>query len=413
MGLNVTVHVWNSCRYAEKGAKKMKKKISKIAVGVIGVIIGSAVIFSQPEYNMDIIQDIAATQSIDPTGGDTATNQPTDIENASMEDIKIANTTYINYGEGGVLVNVIKDSQDSEEDAAQAENNDADNEEAIQTTTTPEPEVTGDTLVEEDHSAQGFSMDNTYISSSVELVNACLSEEDKNEVIAGGTKELRVTIHIAAEEEVKQRQLEEIGTAMDDYMLTTTGLSFCNYLQITVEKKNTETGKWKKMKNFEIPVEISVDILPEFQNEEGFFQMLAPNGNVYDLLDDEDMYGQTITFPMRGTGIYALCYQAKIVENETTPVPTAKPSFFGKLMTSDLCLWHWFMCAFFIIGLTWVAAINAKKKRLIFMGIMDVIFLVCAVLGRCLYCWCFLVAFVIILFLVHVWKTKSMASKRK
>lgn len=407
--------VLNSYSYAEKGAKNMKKKISKITAGVIGIIMGSAVIFSQPEYNMDIIQDIAATQSSDLSGEDTATNQPseetTDLEDASMEDLKIANTTYINYGEGGVLVNVIKDSGDSEEDAGQAEDNDADNEEETQTTTTPE--ATEETSVEKENSEQGFSMDNTYICSSVELVDACLSEEEKNEVIAGGTKELRVTIHVTTEEELKQKELEKIGMAMDDYMLATTGLSFCNYLQIKVEKKNPETGKWNKMKNFETPVEISVDILPEFQSEKGFFQMLAPNGNVYDLLDDEDTYGQTITFSMRGTGIYALCYQAEIAENETTPAPTARPSFFGKLLTSDLCLWHWFMCAFFIIGLTWVAAINAKKKRVIFMGIMDVILLVCAVLGRCLYCWCFLVAFVIILFLLHVWKTKSMDSKRK
>lgn len=390
----------------------MKKKISKITAGVIGVIMGSAVIFGQPKYNMcmDITENIAATQSTDLTGQDTATDQPMDTENASMEDVKITSTTYINYGEGGVLVNVIKDSG-SEEDAEQAGENDVDNEEETQTTTTPEE--TEEVSAEEDSSAQGLSMNNTYICSSVELVDACLSEEEKNEVIAGGTKELRVTVHVASEEELKQRQLEEIGTAMDDYMLATTGLSFCNYLQITVEKKDTETGKWKKMKNFETPVKISVDILPEFQNERGSFQMLVPNGNVYDLLDDEDTYGQTITFSMRGTGIYALCYQVEIEENSTTPAPTSKPSFVGELVTSDLCLWHWFMCAFFIIGLTWVAAINAKKKRVIFMGIMDVIFFICAILGRCLYCWCFLVAFVVILFLIHVWKTKRMAANRK
>jgi len=193
---------------------------------------------------MDITENIAATQGTDLTGQDTATDQPMDVENASMEDVKISSTTYINYGEGGVLVNVIKDSASSEEDTEQAEENDIDNEEETQATTTEEVST------EEDSLAQGFSMNNTYICSSVELVDACLSEEEKNEVIAGGTKELRITVHVASEEELKQRQLEEIGTAMDDYMLATTGLSFCNYLQITVEKKDAETGKWKKMKKF-------------------------------------------------------------------------------------------------------------------------------------------------------------------
>lgn len=396
----------------------MKKKIGKIAAGVMGVIMGSAVILGQPNYNMsiDIKENIATTQSSDFVGEDGATDAPesvtADVSNASIDDTKITNTTYINYGEGGVLVNVIKDSPSSEQGTEQTGESDVDSVEESQETTSPE--VTEEVMSEEELSTQTSStMSNTYISSSVELVDACLTEEEKAEVIAGGTKELRVTIHVAAEEELKQKKLEEIATAMDDYMLATTGLSFCNYLQITVEKKNAETGEWKKMKNFDTPVKVSIDILPEFQNAEGSFQMLAPNGNVYDLLDDEDTYEQTITFSMRGTGVYALCYQAPIVENQSTPAPTVKSSFLGKLMKSDLCLWHGIMIAFFIIGLTWVAAINAKKRRIIFMGVMDVLFLICAILGRCLYCWCFLVAFIIILFLVHVWKTKSMASKRK
>lgn len=389
----------------------MKKKISKITAGVIGIIMGSAVIFSQPNYNIDITEKIATTQNTDYSTETTTTEQPNvDTADASIEDTKIANTTYINYGEGGVLVNVIKDSASSEENTNDVAENDVDNVEETQTSVTPE--VTEEPASEEETSGQMSPMNNTYIYSSVELVDACLSEEEKAAVIAGGTKELRVTIHVATEDELKQRKLEQIGTAMDDYMLATTGLSFCNYLKITVEKKDSETGKWKKLKNFNTPVEVSVDILPELQSDTGSFKMLAPNGNVYDLLDDEDEYGQTITFSMRGTGVYALCYQSEIVENETTPAPTSKPSFVGKLVTSDLCLWHWFMCAFFIIGLTWVAAINAKKKRLIFMGVIDVILLVCAIIGRCLYCWCFLAAFIIILFLVHVWKTKRMLKTR-
>lgn len=393
----------------------MEKKISKITAGVMGVLMGSAVIFGQPKQNMyiDINENIATTQSSELAGEVVVTDEPGtetgDISNASIKDTKITNTTYINYGEGGVLVNVIKDSNSSENQEEQVEANDVNNEEEMQTSEIPEAT---EEAVTEDLSTQHSLMSNTYICSSVELVDACLSEEEKAEVIAGGTKELRVTIHVAAEEEIKQRKLEEIGTAMDDYMLATTGLSFCNYLQITVEKKNSETGKWKKMKNFETPVEVSVDIFSEFQNEKGFFQMLAPNGNVYDLLDDEDEYGQTITFPMRGTGVYALCYQAEIVENKVVPTQAPKTSFFEKLMKDDLCLWHGFMCAFFVIGLTWVAAINTKKRRVVFMAVMDVIFLACAILGRCLYCWIFLAAFVVVLFLVHVWKTKRMEKNR-
>lgn len=389
----------------------MKKKMSKIAAGVIGIVMGSAVIFSQPNYNINITEKIATTQNTDLSTETTTTEQPNvDTEDASIEDTKIANTTYINYGEGGVLVNVIKDSASSEENEDDALGSDVDNVEETQAVATPE--VTDEPISEEENSGQTSPMSNTYICSSVELIDACLSEEEKAAVIAGGTKELRVTIHVAAEDEIKRKKLEQIGTAMDDYMLATTGLSFCNYLKITVEKKDSETGDWKNLKNFDKPVEVSVDILPELQNDTGSFKMLVPNGNVYDLLDDEDEYGQTITFSMHGTGIYALCYQAEIVEDKTTPAPTSKPSFLGKLFTSDLCLWHWFMCAFFIIGLTWVAAINAKKKRVIFMGVIDAILLICAIIGRCLYCWCFLAAFVIILFLVHVWKTKRMSKRR-
>lgn len=389
----------------------MKRKKSKITVGVMGVLLGSTVIFGQPKYTMymDIMEDVATTQSSEVTGKvattDESDTETVDIGDVSMEDTKIVNTTYINYGEGGVLVNVIKDSAVSEEIGEDSDTNELDNAEKIAESVSPE--VTEEVVTEE-IATQPSLMSNTYICSSVELVDACLSDEEKVEVEAGGTKELRVTIHVPTEEEIKQKKLEEIGTAMDDYMLATTGLSFCNYLQIIVEKKDAETGKWKKMKNFEKPVEVSVDIFSEYQNDKGYFQMLVPNGNVYDLLDDEDEYGQTITFAMRGTGIYALCYQAEIAKEEVITTQAPKSSFLGKLMKDDFCLWHGFMGAFFIIGFTWVAAINTKKKRVIFMTVMDALFLICAIMGRCLYCWIFLVVFIIILFLLHVWKTKRM-----
>ena len=75
----------------------MKKKISKITAGVIGIIMGSAVIFSQPNYNIDITEKIATTQNTDYSTETTTTEQPNvDTADASIEETKIANTTYIN-----------------------------------------------------------------------------------------------------------------------------------------------------------------------------------------------------------------------------------------------------------------------------------------------------------------------------
>ena len=56
----------------------MEKKISKITAGVMGVLMGSAVIFGQPKQNMyiDINENIATTQSSELAGEVVVTDEP-------------------------------------------------------------------------------------------------------------------------------------------------------------------------------------------------------------------------------------------------------------------------------------------------------------------------------------------------
>ena len=379
----------------------MKKK--RFSIGLAGILMGSAMVVSNfhTPASLCIEQKTFKTALETPVATDDADLQNSfDPSEVSIEDSKLFQTTLVNYGEGCILITLRKDTVvDMDQDKTTDGDFDADNAEEIEPT-------------EEDTEQESVIMKNTGINSKVELIDACLTEEEKAAVAAGSTKEIKVTFHYAKEDEIKRRKLEELATAMDDYMLATTGLTFCNYLNISVEKQDETTGKWKKIKKFNQQVEVAVDILEDYRTDQGNFCVIAPIGKTFEMREDSDEYGETFTIDIDGSGYYVLCHQDEIDQPSQTVKPTKKLNYFQKLMDEDLCLWHWFMCAFFIIGITWVAAINAKKKRLVFMIVVDVLLLACALIGRCLYDFIFLVVFVFLLFLVFVWKTKNMQKKR-
>lgn len=389
----------------------MKKK--RFSIGLAGILMGSAMVVSNfhTPASLCIEQKTFETALETPVATDDADLQNSfDPSEVSIEDSKLFQTTLVNYGEGCILVTLRKDTTaDMNEDPTTDGEFDADNAEEIEPT--EEPIETSDPL-DEETSQESVIMKNTGISSKVELIDACLTEEEKAAVAAGSTKEIKVTFHYAKEDEIKRRKLEELATAMDDYMLATTGLTFCNYLNITIEKQDETTGEWKKIKKLKQQVEVAVDILEDYRTDQGNFCVIAPVGKTFEMREDTDKYSETFTINIDGSGYYVLCHQDEITQSAQTMKPVKHSNYFQKLVEEDLCLWHWFMCAFFIIGITWVAAINAKKKRLVFMIVVDVLLLVCALIGRCLYDFIFLVVFAFLLFLVFVWKTKSMQKKR-
>ena len=389
----------------------MKK--NRFAIGLAGILMGSAMAVSSFHTPTSLcIEEKSFETALETplTTDDAGTEASFDPSEVSVEDSKLYKTTLVNYGEGCILVTLRKDTEvDTNEDPTTDGEFDVDNAEEI--VQTEEPTDTSEPI-EEDTTQESVIMQNTGISSKVELIDACLTEEEKAAVAAGSTKEIKVTFHYAKEDEIKRRKLEELATAMDDYMLATTGLTFCNYLNITIEKQDDTTGEWKKIKKLKQQLEVSVDILEECRTDKGNFCVISPVGKTFEMRDDTDKYGETFTINIDGSGYYVLCHQDEITQPTQTKKPMKHSNYLQKLMEDDLCLWHWFMCAFFIIGITWVAAINAKKKRLIFMIVIDVLLLVCALIGRCLYDFIFLVVFAFLLFLVFVWKTKAMQKKR-
>ena len=68
------------------------------------------------------------------------------------------------------------------------------------------------------------------------------------------------------------------------------------------------------------------------------------------------------------------------------------------------CLWHWFDVSVLIIGITWTAAINSKRKRTIFFGIMCMFSIVLGIMGHCEFDWPFAIGTILIMLAIHLWR---------
>ena len=385
----------------------MKNYKKKIIAGLMGTVMGISALSWQNGYN----KNIAVTETValtgydleDTTTGDTTAGTTTeaDLSNIELEEEAIYNSTYLSYGEGCIVVTVVKDqSEEAQEEMSPVV--DMDNAEESVATVTPEETA----FAEESDEAAADTMDNTAIISSVDLVNACLTEEEKQNVALGATQEIRVTFHNLLEEELDQDKTALMEEALKVYEINYPGFVLGNYLQILFEKKDATTGEWMQIDTLNNTVELNVDIKQDFQVKDTEYYMVRLDESTYSMYEDTDDYVQIFTFEADTSGYYAMCRQDEVVAT-STPTPTKKPSYWN-VITSDeygLCIWHWIMCGFLIIGLTWIAAVQSKKKRLIFMIIMDVLMIVCAFFGTDGFDWPMAIIFILLMFLIYMWKT--------
>lgn len=392
----------------------MKKKMNfrkKMIAGMLCMALGSSMALGNAEFCDAKMQDrLAFTEETvayeDTTEETTDTAEEATTETTDGTEINeepVLNSTYFAYGEGCIFVTVNKDSNDTEETSEETtELDNVDNLEELEETETPEETPEAQSVTEEtDYAA---NMVNTGITSGKALIDACLTEEEKQTVIGGANQELRVTFHNAQEDELKKNEVSELGDALNEYQESMDGFCFSNYVQITFEKRNLETGKWETMKELLQPVSVELDILSEVRVSGYEYYLIKLGENGSELLEDDDQYMETITCEVDGSYTFGLCYVDKEEEEtvETTPIPTEPQGFWNRLVSDDLCLWHWFTCAILVIGLTWIAAINRVKIRRIFLIVMSVICIAMAILGHCSWDIPVTISAIVLMILLHV-----------
>ena len=148
------------------------------------------------------------------------------------------------------------------------------------------------------------------------------------------------------------------------------------------------------------------------QEKNAEYSLIQLEKEGYNLIPDTDNYGVIMTVKVDSSSELKMCYKTKGNKKvETTPAPVEKKSFWAKLNEDEFCLWHWFDFSILIIAITWIAAINGKKARTIFMAIMSVITIINAIMGHCGWDWPLAVGVIILMVLVYIWKEQSMKSK--
>lgn len=372
--------------------KQGKKKIAFIALVMFFTGIGKNYM-NITDASLDVVQEVATianTPTSDATQEIGATEAPLDAE--YIKDENILESTYYSYGKGCLFVSIEKENEQLVDEDSE-------------TTTVSDGAVQGDVST---GAAISNGMENTGIVSSTELVKACFTKEEQRALINGENKELRIFIRNKNENDVNEDVLASIEDAVEFYRGENEGFSFGDYISFVVKKKNAE-GKWEKIKKFNSGLRIYLDIPKHMQIETGSYCLISVHGDEKELLEDANSYGNVLTFSLERSAVYGLaCVIPVEGEEEVVSEPVAEQSafalFWERMNNEKFCLWHWFDISVLIIGMTWVAAINSKKKRTIFFGIMSVIAIVLAIMGHCEFDWPFAIVTILIMLVIHLWK---------
>lgn len=378
----------------------MKKTRSKIAAGILCAMLGMSTVsmaFGTMD-SVDLKENIALTGL---TTQESATPEATAGATTELKDEEILESSYYAYGEGCFFITLNKDSGSATKEADSVTTSNIDNPEESTNAPTDTPEATS-TADETDSTDATETMLNTGIISSTALIDACVSQEEKDAVAAGANMELRVTFHNATENEIDEKDVSLMGEALDDYMASNPSFSFGNYVQITFEKKNSTTGKWETLEELNSPVEVCVDITSDYQNKNGSYCAVQLKGDTYEKLEDKDEYAQVITFSTDRSSIYGICCDEKVEEETATPIPTSKPNFWNRLTSDTICLWHWFSLAIFIAGVTWLLAINSFRIRTIFLIVVEIISILLAIMGSCKFDWPLAILFMLVMLGIYI-----------
>lgn len=373
--------------------KKMRKKlVVLVALAMCSAGMGTKCTQSV-NGSLDVVQQIATvanTPSSDATQEVDATEAPLDDE--YIEDENILESTYYSYGNGCLFVSIEKEIEQS-------------------ATATDETETASNAAIQEDTTtgaAVVTGMENTGIVSSRELVKACFTEEEQRALINGENKEIRVVIHNKDANRMKEKTLASMDEAVESYTEEMEGFTFGDYISISVKKKNEE-GKWEKIEKFNSDLKFYLDVPKDMQIGTGTYYLVSVNDGKKDLLEDNaDNYSNILTFSINQSAVYGLACVIPVEEEEDVTEPvveqSALSSFWDKLNNEKFCLWHWFDISVLIIGITWIAAINSKKIRTIFFGIMCVISIALAIIGHCEFDWPFAIGIILIMFAVYLWR---------
>ena len=215
--------------------------------------------------------------------------------------------------------------------------------------------------------------------SKTQVINACLSEEEKKAVERGENIEIRLTIKRIEKEvpvqdkELVEEQVQELASQID-------GLTIGKYLDIKLDKR-FNGGEWIGISEAAEDIDIIIDIPPELQFPDTQYYISRVHQGKAQLLYDLDEDEKTITISTKYFSTYALLYEAKEPASES------------------ICYWHFAILAALLIYLILALLIRDKKRgkcRIWLLGLDGALAIVFAILGSCSLDWPFAIGNIVI-----------------
>ncbi len=173
-----------------------------------------------------------------------------------------------------------------------------------------------------------------------QVIDACLSEEEKQAVNRGETIEIRLTIK-RIEEKIPIKDQKLVENQVQELLKEIDGLTIGKYLDIKLDKR-FNGGDWIGIPETAGDVEIIIEIPPELQFPNTRYYISRVHGEEAQLLHDLGKDEKTITISTRFFSTYALLYEAVDEQHH--------------------CYWHLAILLALLIYLGFLIIIRDKKR---------------------------------------------------
>lgn len=213
--------------------------------------------------------------------------------------------------------------------------------------------------------------------SSQQVIDGCLTEEEKLRVANGDSVDIRVIVSRKTDTGITEDDRQKITEAGDQLGQSVPGLNLGEYLDIQLDKR-INGAEWENIAQADQDIEITIDIPDDLQFDgTTYFIIRCHNGECVTLKDlDDDP--KTITISTAYFSSYALFYTKSDQETVEDAII--------QVQKSSSCMWHVFMIVALAAYVIVQFGIEEERRKRIrwpmFIG-FTVMMLVFLILGSC------------------------------
>lgn len=160
---------------------------------------------------------------------------------------------------------------------------------------------------------QVSSQDGIMVGTVEQILTACFSEEEIEQIKNGMTAEVQASIVRINKEDVSESDRNLMQSSYKNYAKSIEGLEFGDYIDIQIATKLGDND-WKQLHELNGEVELALDIPESLLAEGRTYYIMRNHNDECTLLEDLDEELQTITIATDKFSTYAIMYTDSNVE---------------------------------------------------------------------------------------------------